>query len=237
VARIRKRRRDVEIDVALDVAPGASVALFGPSGAGKSTVLACLAGFESPDDGTITLGGRVLYPPQLTLAERGVGYLAQDAQLFGHLTVAQNVAYGTRGDAAWTSELRERFGLGDLWHASAARVSGGQARRIALARALGPRPALLLLDEPFAGLDRTRSRALLEDLRGWRARLGFALVAADHDAEALEAICERVLALDAGRVASGGTWPELRARPPTAALADLLQPLHPGGPNRRGIEA
>jgi len=237
VARIRKRRRDVEIDVALDVAPGASVALFGPSGAGKSTVLACLAGFEAPDDGTITLGSRVLYPPQLTLAERGVGYLAQDAQLFGHLTVAQNVAYGTRGDAAWTAELRDRFGLGDLWHASAARVSGGQARRIALARALGPRPALLLLDEPFAGLDRTRARALLEDLRGWRARLGFALVAADHDAEALEAICERVLALDAGRVASGGTWRELRAQPPTPALADLLQPLHPGGQSCRGIEA
>ena len=166
-AHIVKRRRSFVIDVALHVPPRATIALFGASGSGKSTVLSCLAGFEEPDDGFIRINGEQLFPPPLPLYLRSIGYMTQDADLFPHLTVAQNVQFGigpSEADTAWVAELRDRLGLEHIWAALAPSVSGGQARRVALARMLARRPALVLLDEPFAGLDRHIVRALVDDL-------------------------------------------------------------------------
>ena len=225
-AHIIKRRRDFVLDITLSMEAGASLGLFGPSGAGKSTALSCIAGFERPDGGYVRVGGRTFFPPSLPLAQRNVGYLTQDASLFPHLTVAENIAFGSRvRDPDWIAELRERLRLESVWHSPAARISGGQARRVAVARMLAPKPPLILLDEPFAGLDRGVVRELLGDLVRWRAGLGATLIAVDHDADVLERLTGRAVVIEAGTIVADGGWTELRAAPATPMLRTLLDPL------------
>src|SRR5215467_1577125 len=103
-AHVRKKRRDFNVDVRLELEKGGSLALFGPSGAGKSTVLACIAGIEEPDDGFVTLGGLNLFPPSVALHKRPIGYLTQEPGLFPHLTVSQNIMFGLRRDEALEKE-------------------------------------------------------------------------------------------------------------------------------------
>lgn len=229
-ARVVKRRKHFVVDVALQVAAGEACGLFGPSGAGKSTTLACIAGVETPDDGSVRLDDLTLFPPSLPLHRRPIGYLTQDASLFPHLDVAQNVGFGlTNGAAAasesWVAELRDRLHIGPIWHQPAHAISGGQARRVALARMFARKPRLVLLDEPFSGLDRHLVRELIASLAEWHAVLGFALVVVDHDVEILERICPRTLVIEDGCVVQSGTWSELRAAPATPLLAQLLAPL------------
>ncbi len=227
-ARVIKARRDFTIDVALAVDEGSALGLFGASGAGKSSVLSCLAGIEEPDDGFVRVAGIPLFPPSLPLHLRPVGYMTQDANLFPHLSVADNVRFGVDGDArpaSWLGELRERLGLNSIWDADAAKISGGQARRVALARMLARRPKLVLFDEPFAGLDRSIVRALLVDIAAWQVRLGFSMIVVDHQARILERLCPRAVVLEMGRAVQTGTWDELRRRPATPLLQQLLDPL------------
>jgi ABC-type sulfate/molybdate transport systems ATPase subunit len=225
-ARIRKQRRSFTLEAEFAVETGGALGIFGASGAGKSTLLACLAGIETPDAGAITLDGLALFPVGSPLHRRPVGYLTQAPNLFPHLNVAQNVGFGVQAgaDADWLGELRTRLHLDDCWQAPATAISAGQARRVALARMLARRPKLVLLDEPFAGLDRARVRGLLQDLVAWRAALGFTLLAVDHQAEVLERLAPRVIALDAGRIAAQGSWEELRAGA-DARLRGLLEAL------------
>jgi ABC-type sulfate/molybdate transport systems ATPase subunit len=231
-ARIVRRRAAFTVDAALRVERGDALALFGASGAGKSTVLSCLAGLETPDDGFARLDGLTLFPPALPLHRRPIGYLTQDANLFPHLTVAQNVRFaldgardGPRRRETWLDELRDRLGLNGIWDTGATRISGGQARRVALARMLARRPKLVLLDEPFTGLDRHLVRSLLDDLVAWRAALGFTLLVVDHQPAILERLAARVAVIEDGRLVQTAGWDELRAAPATALLRDLLAPL------------
>jgi ABC-type sulfate/molybdate transport systems ATPase subunit len=229
-ALVIKKRRDYTVEVALRLGPGEAVGLFGASGTGKSTVLSCLAGIETPDDGYIKLGDLQLFPPSLPLHHRPLGYLTQEPNLFPHLTVKQNVCFGVSGlnhgeQSRWIAELKDRLGLTPFWNASAARVSGGQARRVALARMLVRRPPLVLLDEPFGGLDRQIVRELIGDLLGWSRDLGFSMIAIDHQADILERICPRALVLEKGKVVQEGTWEELHSSPATPLLRSLLEPV------------
>jgi len=228
-ARVVKRRERFVVDVAVAVAAGEACGLFGASGAGKSTVLACLAGAEMPDDGYVRLDELTLFPPPLPLHQRPIGYLTQDASLFPHLDVAQNVRFGLTNGAAnnegWIAELRERLQIGPIWDQPAHAISGGQARRVALARMLARKPRLVLLDEPFSGLDRHLVRELIATIAEWHALLRFALVVVDHDSEVLERICPRALAIEDGRVVQAGSWDALRGQPATPLLAQLLAPL------------
>jgi len=228
-ARIEKVRRDLHIDVSLEVAKGASLGLFGASGAGKSTVLACIAGIEEPDSGEVVLDGRRLYPPSLPLHLRSIGYLTQEPGLFPHLSVSENVTFGVDREYAaneWIATLRNRLRLGPLWSSSASRLSGGQARRVALARMLARRPPLVLLDEPFAGLDRQLVRELIDDLIDWNQQLGCVMIAVDHQSEVLERLCSKqVAAIEQGKIVQTGTWEELRRVPATPLLRSLLAPL------------
>ena len=173
-AHIIKLRRELRIDVSLDLQSGASIALFGASGAGKSTVLACIAGVETPDDGYVTLDAMTFYPPPLPTYRRPIGYLTQEPGLFPHLRVGENVEFGVSAQGrrqpehiAWIHQLCDRLQLRSAWNAPAQSISGGQARRVALARMLARRPKLVLLDEPFAGLDRQSVRELIESLKLW----------------------------------------------------------------------
>lgn len=230
-AAIRLARRNVIVEVELSLAAGESLALFGRSGAGKTTILRCLAGLLQPEAGRITAGGEVWYPPALPAHRRDVGYLSQQPDLFPHLNVERNVSFAlTRSErrierSPWLRQLRARFGLEECWTAPVSQLSGGQAQRVALARLLARRPRVVLLDEPFAGLDRAGVRELLGVLRDWRAEFGFALLAADHQPEALRQLTDTVIYLEQGKAAAGPeTWDALEQRS-DADLRALLAPI------------
>jgi ABC-type sulfate/molybdate transport systems ATPase subunit len=232
-AQFTKRRRDFAVSFSLQLRPGESLGLFGASGAGKSTVLACIAGIEDPDDGYIALGDARLFPPPLPLHRRPVGYLTQEPSLFPHLSVRDNVTFGlSKAEqsepecAAWIATLRNRLGLAPLWSAPASRISGGQARRVGLARMLARRPPLILLDEPFAGLDRQLVRELIDDLVLWSKTVGFSIIAVDHQADVLRRLCpEMAVVLEQGQVVQRGSWTNLCTAPATPLLRSLLAPL------------
>lgn len=224
-AHIVKRRRELVVDVKLELEPGASLALFGASGSGKSTVLSCIAGIVDPDSGFVRFDGRQFFPPPMPLHERRVGYLTQDPYLFPHLTVEGNIAFAAKNDSKWTAQMRDRLNLGSIWQAPASKISGGQARRVALARMLAQRPPLVLLDEPFTGLDRQLVRELIAALLMWRAELGFCLIVVDHESEILERLCSRVAVIANGQMIQKGTWVDVRQAPVNSALHDLLKPL------------
>ena len=228
-ARIIKRRPEFTVDVELRVERGGCLGIFGASGAGKSTVLSCIAGLETPDAGRIRLGDVALFPPPLELHRRPVAYLTQKDLLFPHLSVGENVEFGVRdswadGNAAWIGELRESLGLGPVWSAPAGRISGGQARRVAMARMLARRPPLVLLDEPFAALDRPLTAELTETLVRWQRQLRFTLLMVDHRSEILSALCPRAIVIEQGRVVQAGEWEEIAAAPATPLVARLLAP-------------
>ena len=230
---IVKKRREITVNVSLDLDTGCSLGLFGASGAGKSTLLACIAGIEEPDHGYVKLGDLQFFPPSLPLHKRPIGYLTQEPALFPHLRVNENVTFGVPKDLAadkdhsqWIETLRDRLRLGPLWHAPASLISGGQARRVALARMLACKPPLVLLDEPFAGLDRQSVRELIDDLLFWNRTLGFSMIAVDHQAEVLKRLCpEYAIALEAGEIVQRGEWSELYAAPATPLLRSLLRSL------------
>lgn len=228
-AHVIKRRARFTIDAQVTLAAGEACGLFGASGAGKSTTLACIAGTETPDGGYVRLDGESLFPPSRPLHERAIGYLTQDANVFPHLRVSDNVRFGltngARKEDEWIAELRERLALESIWQQPAHAISGGQARRVALARMLARKPSLVLLDEPFSGLDRHLVREFLTTLAAWQRELRFTMLVVDHEAEILERLCERAIVLEEGLVVQDARWEELHAHPATPLLAQLLAPL------------
>jgi len=238
-ARIIKKRRELDVDVSLELESGQSLGLFGASGAGKSTVLACIAGIEEPDDGFVKFNHLQIFPPSLPLHRRPLGYLTQEPGLFPHLRVGENIRFGISKELAkdkdkerdaeqarWIETLRDRLQLGPLWNAPASSISGGQARRVSLARMLARRPPLVLLDEPFAGLDRQLVRELIDDLVFWSQTIGFSMIAVDHQAEILKRLCpQQAIVLEEGKVVQRGAWCELYSNPATPLLRSLLAPI------------
>jgi ABC-type sulfate/molybdate transport systems ATPase subunit len=228
-ARIVKERGGFTVDVHIQVGAGDRLAIFGASGAGKSTILGCIAGIENPDAGEIRLDETKLFPPPLPLHRRPLAYLTQKNLLFPHLSVADNVAFGLANGAVaknsgWIAELRERLGLEAIWNNRAAKISGGESRRVALARMLARRPPLVLLDEPFVALDRPLIRDLIAALDEWQRRLNFILIAVDHSAEILDRLCPRVVVIERGRIIQQGDWNSLATSPATSGIARLLEP-------------
>jgi ABC-type sulfate/molybdate transport systems ATPase subunit len=229
-AHIVKNRREMIVDVSLELESGHALGLFGASGAGKSTVLACIAGIDEPDGGFVKLNHLQLFPPSLPLHQRPLGYLTQEPGLFPHLTVGENVSFGipkaVRGEQRqWIETLRDRLHLGPLWAAPASLISGGQARRVSLARMLARKPPLVLLDEPFAGLDRGLVRELIDDLIFWSRTMCFSMIAVDHQTEVLCRLCPEAIVLEHGRIVQKGTWNELCKAPATPLLRSLLAPI------------
>ena len=232
-AHIIKKRRDFSVDVSLSLDQGRCFGLFGASGTGKSTVLACIAGIEAPDDGYVEVNNIRFFPPSLPLYKRSIGYLTQEPGLFPHLSVSENVTFGIPADRAaekeqveWITTLRDRLQLAPLWNAPASLISGGQARRVSLARMLARKPPLVLLDEPFAGLDRQLVRELIDDLVFWSQTIGFSMIAVDHQAEVLRRLCpQQAVVLEEGKIVQQSTWEELSRAPATELLRSLLAPL------------
>lgn len=221
---------------------GQCLALAGPSGAGKSTVLRLIAGLERPDRGRVTCGDATWLDTDAGVNElperRRCGYLFQDHALFGHLSAEENVAYGLR-DLPRTKrierarELLERFGVADLAAARPSRLSGGERRRVALARALARRPDVLLLDEPLSALDpRGRARAARE-LAALLREADVPAVLVTHDFTEAATLADRIAVIDDGRIVQTGSAAALAAEPASAFVADLTGAVVLAGIARR----
>ncbi len=212
--------------VDLDVRPGEFLGVLGPSGCGKTTLLRLVAGFERPDGGGIEIGGRVVAGPRRNVPPeaRRIGMVFQEAALFPHLDVSGNVGFGLprRGREARVAELVALVGLAGLQRRMPHELSGGQQQRVALARALAPDPALILLDEPFNGLDATLRAQLRVEVREILRSAGATSLFVTHDqGEALE-ISDRVAVMRAGRIEQISTPDELYLRPVNRFVAGFV---------------
>ncbi|EON25089.1 ABC transporter-like protein [Nocardioides sp. CF8] len=212
--------------VELDAEPGAVIAVIGPNGAGKSSFVRALAGLVAAD-GTALLDGTDLLT--LSARDREVGLVFQGQLLFPHLSALDNVAFGPRSrgrsrrDADRTAQdLLDTFGIGHLAGRRPRELSGGQAQRVAIARALATEPRLLLLDEPFTGLDVTAAMALRIELAQHLASFDGVTVLVTHEAIDALTLADQVLVLDRGRVAQHGTPQHVAARPATDHVARLV---------------
>jgi len=227
-------RREFRLAAAFTVAAGQRLALFGPSGAGKTTILEVVAGLLEPARGTVTLDGRVLTRTaaprrQVPPWQRRVGLLRQDPALFPHLSVRQNLAYAARarpGPAAAgpdeITRIAERLGIGGLLDDRPARLSGGQAHRVALGRLLASRCDALLLDEPYTGLDASLRRDLTDLVRELVAARQVPSVLVAHELEAAQAFADQMAVLDHGQIRQTGTPAEVVAAPVARRVAELV---------------
>jgi len=188
-------------EISLSVPSGGSLALRGPSGSGKTTLLRLLCGLEAPDHGQIALDGQVVSQPGRLMPpwQRGMGAVFQKPALWPHLTVRQNAAFGLAGwekhqASARLDELLEAVGLSRLAGRYPHQLSGGEAQRAALVRALAPCPPILLLDEPFANLDPALRMAMLAFVQQIQQAEGATLILVAHDDESA-AICAQMMYL------------------------------------------
>jgi iron(III) transport system ATP-binding protein len=217
-------------DIDLNLQPGTTTAVVGSSGCGKTTLLRLIAGFETPDAGTIALAGRQVASPESAVAphRRGVGYVAQDGALFPHLTVGQNIAYGLRGISrsdveASVGELLETVSL-DASFASRRphQLSGGQQQRVALARALARHPVLMLLDEPFSALDTGLRASTRKAVAGVLTDKGVTTLLVTHDQEEALSIADQVAVMRDGRFTQVGSPEQVYRQPADRFTAEFL---------------
>ncbi len=213
--------------VSFQVAQGEVVALLGPSGCGKSTLLGITAGLEAPDGGRILWDGedQADIPPH----RRGFGLMFQDYALFPHMDVFDNVAFGLRMSGLKSDEGKEQVkdalalvGLPGFEGRDTTRLSGGEQQRVALARSLAPRPQLLMLDEPLGSLDRALRERLLLDLRRILDSTGQTTLYVTHDQEEAYMLADRLVLMEAGRVAQVGTPRQVYAHPASVFVARFL---------------
>ena len=214
-------------DVSLDVQPGELISLLGPSGCGKTTTLRLVAGFERPDQGSIQVEGTVVEAGRTHVApeRRRVGMVFQEYALFPHLSVAQNVAFGLpkgRERAARVDEMLALVGLAGSGERFPGDLSGGQQQRVAVARALAPRPAIILLDEPFSNLDQSLRVQLREEIRRILRAADATAVLVTHDQEEALSISDRVGVMLDGRIRQVATPEELYHRPADRDVAQFV---------------
>lgn len=224
---IRKRLGAFLLDVDFTTEDG-RLALLGASGCGKSVTLRCIAGVMTPDEGNITLNGRVLFdsekkinlPPQ----KRRVGYLFQQYALFPNMTVTQNIRAAVRGKKArehTVSALLQTFRLEDVAQSRPGQLSGGQQQRLALARILATEPELLLLDEPFSALDSFLKYQLEQELCDRLESFGGNLLWVSHDRDEVFRNCTQICVIDGGKSQPVVTPDALFRDPQTVAAAKL----------------
>lgn len=219
-------------NLSLDVYAGEFVSLLGPSGCGKTTTLRVIAGLERAQSGSVLIWGQevsgpdVFRPPE----DRSVGFVFQDFALFPHLNVFENVAFGLFRLSAYerkdrVAETLAQVGLSDYATAYPHTLSGGQQQRIALARAIAPRPDIVLLDEPFSGLDGGLRHQVREETRRILKDLGLTTLMVTHDPQEALLLSDRIAVMRAGIVIQSGTQAELYQAPADPFVARFFGEL------------
>lgn len=223
---LEMRWHDWRLSADFTIPTGARVALIGPSGAGKSTLLGAIAGFQEPDSGRVLWNGDVL--TGLAPGERPVSILFQDNNLFPHLTAAENVGVGVRpglrldaADRNRVAQALERVGLAGLEDRKPGQLSGGQAARVALARALLRHKPLMLLDEPFGALGPALRVEMLDLLAELVDETGATLLIVSHEPDDAKRIADQVVFVADGRAHAPAATDEIFADPPAALAAYL----------------
>ncbi len=222
---------DAVFDLSLTVTAGEVVCLLGPSGCGKSTSLRIAAGVVRQDSGRVRIDGRLVagegtfIPPE----GRGIGLMFQDYALFPHLTVAENVAFGLPrgGDrAARVRAVLDQVHMGRFAGAYPSTLSGGEQQRVALARALAPSPGIMLMDEPFSGLDVIKRDAIRDET--WRVlkEAGAATLLVTHDPQEAMRMADRIVLMRAGRIVQDGTPREVYTKPADPDAAAFFSDLN-----------
>lgn len=215
--------------VNLEVSAGESITFVGESGSGKTTMLRLIAGLEAPDEGTIVIDGEVVanearwVPPE----KRGVGLVFQGGALFPHLTAARNIAYGLqaipRADRRQrVEEMLALVGLPGYGHRFPHELSGGEKQRLALARALAPRPSVVLLDEPFSNLDYCLRCTLRDELLRILKEVGTTSILVTHDIDDAMIMGDRLVVFREGRIEQAGAPREIARTPASDYCARLL---------------
>jgi putative spermidine/putrescine transport system ATP-binding protein len=226
---ISKRFGDVSVleGVSLDVADGELVALLGPSGCGKTTLLRVLAGLETPNAGTVRVGGEDI--TGVAPEHRHIGMMFQSYALFPHMTVAQNLAFPLRMRKVVAGEQSARIARAlDLVRMTGLdarfprELSGGQQQRVALARALIDEPRVLLLDEPLSNLDAQLRETMQVELIELRAKLRLTTILVTHDQDEAMSLADRIVLMRAGHIEQIGSPRELYERPASAFAADFI---------------
>jgi molybdate transport system ATP-binding protein len=225
--RARLARAAFLLDVDFSIPPGITI-LFGPSGAGKSTLLDCIAGLISPEEGRIAISEEVLFDSaankNIPTQSRRLGYLFQSSALFPHLTAKQNIEYGISNlpnsdRANAVAEILKLFRLETLSVRKPAELSGGEAQRVALARSLVTNPRTLLLDEPLSGLDADLKNSIIADLHKWNTEHRIPVLYVTHDRAEVDALGERVVTMDHGKIIQQGNPREVLDAPRKERLA------------------
>ncbi|MDJ0335837.1 ATP-binding cassette domain-containing protein [Salinibacterium sp. G-O1] len=230
-AALRLARGAFTLDLDLAVTAGRTLALLGPNGAGKSTALGLLAGTIDLDSGSVVVNGRVLddESTHVETEHRRIGVVFQDYLLFPHLSVLENVAFGPRSSGIPRAAARsqsvqwlDRLGIADLASTRPPQLSGGQAQRVALGRALASNPELLLLDEPLAALD----VEVREEVRGELGRFihdwGGPTIVVTHLFDDVVALADDVVVIERGRATQRATVRELVQAPATSYVSRLV---------------
>jgi iron(III) transport system ATP-binding protein len=214
-------------DVSLDIGEGEFVCFLGPSGCGKTTLLRVIAGLEQPDAGTITLAGQEL--AGVSARSRNFGIVFQSYSLFPNMTVARNIAYGLEcrrwqreAIAGRVREMLDLVHLADQAHKYPHQLSGGQQQRIALARALAPKPVVLLLDEPLSALDAKVREDLRGEIKDLQSALSITTIMVTHDQHEAMEVADRIVVMNAGKVTQVGTGTDLYDRPGDPFVAGFL---------------
>ena len=216
-------------DISLNIKPGEVLSLLGPSGSGKTTLLRIIAGLEMSDSGNVLIDGRKMSGEGVFVApeNRGIGLVFQDYALFPHLNILDNVKFGLgalpRKEAdEQAKRTLSRVGLLRYQHSYPHQLSGGEQQRVALSRALAPRPAILLMDEPFSGLDsrlrdtiREQTIELLRDTRS-------TVIIVTHDPEEALRVSDRIALMRGGKIIQNGTCDELYYQPSSRFAAEFF---------------
>lgn len=219
--------------VSLELAGSELLCLLGPSGCGKTTLLRLAAGIEPCQQGEIVIDGRpvsngegVHLPPE----KRQVGMMFQDFALFPHLTVRENLMFGVRDSrtarASWIQTTATRMGIGQLLDQYPGTLSGGQQQRVALIRALAPNPRVLLLDEPFSGLDAVRRADVREQTQALVQETDIAALMVTHDPEEAMFMADKIAVMHEGMIIQTGTPDQVYFKPHNAFVAGLFGPLN-----------
>jgi ABC-type Fe3+/spermidine/putrescine transport system ATPase subunit len=202
---LQKTFEDVSVRFSLEAEKGSMTAIVGPSGAGKSTALNLIAGLTQSEGGTLTLDGEDI--TRLGAGKRGIGMVFQTPALFSHLRVEDNIAYGLRSRGVSAKESRraaslwlERVGLASFEKRFPETLSGGEARRVSLARALAVEPRLMLFDEPFSALDAPLKDRLMREIAALQKSVGWTGILVTHDEDEARFLCGRIVRMNAGRI-------------------------------------